>query len=135
MDFAEPSNLFSDACLLAHRHNPRTSSAIDIAYAALSGPSETQRRMTNTDHAERRNAPRRRSLKGAQISFRGLRAAIDCTIRDYSETGARLIVESPIGIPEKFDLVQVGARTRFCRVVWRKPTQIGVEFFDTKPIK
>ena len=91
--------------------------------------------MTNLNFAERRKASRRRSLKGAQITFRGLRAAIDCTIRDYSETGARLVVASPIGIPEKFDLVQLGARTRFCRVVWCKSTQIGVEFLDTEPIK
>lgn len=80
---------------------------------------------------ERRRFHRRRVLKGAQISFRGLRAAIDCTVRDVTEKGARLVVESPIGVPDQFDLVQSGAAPRFCRVVWRKPTQIGVEFIDS----
>jgi len=74
-------------------------------------------------------------LKGAQISFRGLSAAIDCTIRDYSETGASLNVESPIGAPDKFDLVRPGARARFCRVVWRKASRLGVQFLDTEPEK
>ncbi len=78
--------------------------------------------------SDRRRFPRRRVLKGARISFRGLRAAIDCTVRDLSEHGARLIVESPIGIPDRFDLVQPGCEPRFCRVVWRKATQIGVAF-------
>ena len=78
--------------------------------------------------SDRRRANRRRVFKGAQISFRGLRAAIDCAIRDISESGARLAVESPVGIPDRFDLVQHGCEPRFCRVVWRKATQIGVEF-------
>lgn len=79
---------------------------------------------------ERRCSPRRRVLKGAQISFQGHEAAIDCTIRDLSETGAKLIVVSPIGIPEQFDLVQNDGAPRACRVLWRKATQIGVEFID-----
>jgi hypothetical protein len=91
--------------------------------------------MENVAYLEKRESARRRVLKGGQISFRGLRASIDCTIRDYSETGARLMVESPIGIPEKFDLIQSGAQTRFCRIVWRKATQIGVEFISDHPIK
>jgi hypothetical protein len=88
--------------------------------AAMEAPTQT----------ERRRCQRRRVLKGAQISFRGLRAAIDCAVRDITEYGARLVVESPIGVPDQFDLVQSGAAPRFCRVVWRKPTQIGVEFVD-----
>jgi hypothetical protein len=86
--------------------------------AAMEVPGATQKRRVS----------RRRVFKGAQISFRGLRAAIDCTVRDISDLGARLIVESPIGVPDRFDLVQNGRESRFCRVVWRKATQIGVEF-------
>lgn len=77
---------------------------------------------------QRRRVSRRRVFKGAEISFRGLRATIDCTVHDISELGARLLVESPIGVPDRFDLVQHGCKPRLCRVVWRKPNQIGVEF-------
>ena len=77
---------------------------------------------------EHRTAPRRRLLKSGRISFGG-GAAIDCTIRNLSETGAALEVSSPVGIPERFTLV-VDADHRHlpCRVIWRKETRIGVHF-------
>jgi hypothetical protein len=75
-----------------------------------------------------RRTTRQRVLKAAHIIFKGGGAAIDCTVRDISATGARLKVVSPIGIPETFDLAIEGAPTRHCRVVWRKLDQIGVEF-------
>jgi len=77
---------------------------------------------------EHRTAPRRRLLKGGKISFGG-GAVFDCTIRNFSETGAALEVGSPVGIPEHFTLV-VDADHRHlpCRVIWRKETRIGVHF-------
>ena len=52
---------------------------------------------------EHRIAPRRRLLKAGKISFGG--GAIDCTVRNFSETGAALEVISPIGIPDRFTLI------------------------------
>ena len=76
-----------------------------------------------------RSSPRQRTLKGAKIAFQGHGAAINCIVRNLSETGACLKVESPIGIPETFDLVFESDQSgRPCRVVWRKDTQIGVKF-------
>jgi hypothetical protein len=77
---------------------------------------------------ERRNVARQRVLKGAHITFKGRGAAIDCTVRNLSDGGACLKVESPIGIPDTFDLVLDDASARHCRVTWRKATQIGVVF-------
>jgi hypothetical protein len=77
---------------------------------------------------ERRNASRHRVLKGAHISFKEGGAAIDCTIRNLSGTGACLKVASPIGVPDTFDLVLDDSSVRHCRVTWRKATQIGVAF-------
>jgi hypothetical protein len=77
---------------------------------------------------ERRKETRRRVLKGAQIAFKGRGAVIDCMVRDLSDGGACLKVASPIGIPDTFELVLDLATVRHCRVVWRKATQIGVEF-------
>ena len=77
---------------------------------------------------ERQNEARRRALKGARIVFKGHEALIDCTVSNLSDRGARLKVESPIGIPDSFDLVLEHAPVRYCRVTWRKATQIGVEF-------
>jgi len=77
---------------------------------------------------ERRNEARHRALKGARIVFKGHEALIDCTVSNLSDRGARLKVESPIGIPDTFDLVLDHGPVRGCRVTWRKATQIGVEF-------
>lgn len=73
---------------------------------------------------EHRTAPRRRLLKGGKISF-----GSDCTIRNFSETGAALEVGSPVGIPERFTLVvEADHRHLPCRIAWRKETRIGVHF-------
>jgi PilZ domain-containing protein len=74
---------------------------------------------------EHRIATRHRVLKGGKIEFGG--GAIDCTVRNISETGAALDVTSPLGIPAQFTLVADGNRLP-CRVVWRKEKRIGVVF-------
>ena len=77
---------------------------------------------------EHRGSPRLRALKGGSILF-GTAAAIDCTIRNMSETGAALEVESPVGIPDDFDLLIKPERIkRNCRVAWRSAKRIGVRF-------
>jgi hypothetical protein len=77
---------------------------------------------------EHRNVARQRALKGARIVFKGHAATIDCVIRNLSDRGGCLNVESPIGIPDTFDLMLDDASVRSCRVAWRKATQIGVVF-------
>jgi hypothetical protein len=79
------------------------------------------------DDDDNRIAARHRVLKGAKIEFGG--SAIDCTIRNLSDTGAALEVTSPVGIPTEFTLVAEGFR-RPCRVVWRKEKRIGITFDD-----
>jgi PilZ domain len=74
---------------------------------------------------QQRIAQRHRVLKAGTIEFNG--GAIDCTLRNLSETGAALEVTSPIGIPECFTLIANGTH-RPCRVVWRKERRIGVAF-------
>jgi hypothetical protein len=76
---------------------------------------------------ESRRAARHRVLKAGVISFGG--AAITCTVRNLSDTGASLEVASPIGIPQEFTLVmEVEQRQHPCKVVWRKEKRIGVHF-------
>jgi hypothetical protein len=76
---------------------------------------------------EKRIARRNRVLKAGTIEFGG--GAIDCTIRNVSETGAAIEVVSPLYIPDRFTLaVQTENSKRPCRVVWRKEKKIGVTF-------
>ena len=77
---------------------------------------------------DKRRSPRLRTLKGGSIMF-GVAAAVDCVIRNMSETGAALEVESPVGIPDEFRLlIKPEFLKRNCRVVWRSAKRIGVEF-------
>ncbi len=80
----------------------------------------------DNDH---RSTPRRRVLKAATISFGG--GAISCAVRNLSNGGASLEVESPVGIPESIVLVMDGGDRR-CRVIWRKEKRIGVRFTNSK---
>ena len=79
--------------------------------------------------SELRTAPRHKTLKGGKIAFSALSASIDCVVRNLSDTGACLIVESPLGVPNRFDLVVNGERdARKCTVAWRSDKKIGVAF-------
>jgi hypothetical protein len=63
-----------------------------------------QNRTMENPARERQNEVRNRVLKKAQIVFKGRGAAIDCVIINLADRGACLKVESPIGIPDSFDL-------------------------------
>lgn len=76
---------------------------------------------------ETRIAPRKRILKAGTVEFGG--GALDCIVRNLSETGAALEVLSPLYIPDRFTLhVQTEQLKRPCRIVWRKQERIGVTF-------
>lgn len=77
---------------------------------------------------ERRATPRNRTYKGGSIIF-GLAAGVDCVIRNLSDTGASLEVESPVGIPDDFTLlIKPELLKRRCQIEWRSANRIGVQF-------
>jgi PilZ domain len=61
---------------------------------------------------------------------RPIRSRQVCALWDISETGARIAVEDSSALPEHFPLwlSANGSARRTCRVIWRKPKQIGVMF-------
>lgn len=76
---------------------------------------------------ENRSTPRHKKLKAGTIEFGG--DAIDCTIRNMSETGAALDVVTPLFIPDRFTLcVPTENLKKRCHIVWRKEKRIGVAF-------
>jgi PilZ domain len=78
---------------------------------------------------EKRRSQRHRTLKGGKIYFHKSWAGIDCVVRDLSEGGAGIIVESEAGIPERFNLViSSTSLNRPCRLAWRLQNRIGVSF-------
>ena len=53
-----------------------------------------------------------------------------CVLSDVSDSGARIDVEDPEKIPDRFLLLLSGngLAKRKCHVVWRRSRQIGVKF-------
>lgn len=82
-----------------------------------------------TGNEQRRSEPRQRALKGARIVFNHGASSISCTVRDLSADGAKLVVESVIGIPNEFELVlDDGTQTRLCSLQWKSQKAMGVRF-------
>jgi two-component system cell cycle response regulator len=83
--------------------------------------------MLTTPETELRAVPRRTTLKGGKIALNN-RSTIDCTVRNLSRNGAKLVVASVLGIPDSFDLMLADTVRQPVRVIWRKAKELGVEF-------
>lgn len=82
----------------------------------------------------KRGSARQRVLKSGKIVFGGGAFSVDCTIRSWSDTGARLQVPTTVTIPDRFELVDTQSRLRReATVVWRRADQIGVQFILPSP--
>ncbi|MFN4144137.1 PilZ domain-containing protein [Aestuariivirga sp.] len=87
--------------------------------------------MTESENpvAEKRGTRRVRVLKRVKAVLHNNRTVVDCTLRDVSPEGARLLCGDPAVLPNEFQLVFTSERqARDVRVVWRRPDQLGVMF-------
>ena len=81
------------------------------------------------DH--RRPPPRMRTFKSGTLVFNRA-GGVTGIVRNLSQTGAMLELETVIGIPDEFTLlIEADQFKRPCRVVWRRPTRMGVEFVQS----
>jgi hypothetical protein len=53
---------------------------------------------------------------------------LDCIIVDISETGARLVVDPAIDLPDDFLLMLSRNVSRRCKLIWREDRKVGVRF-------
>ena len=85
--------------------------------------------MADSGTPERRSESRPRALKAARLVFNHRSSVINCTVRNLSSRGAKLIVDSQVGIPNGFELeFEAGGPPRPCHVIWRREGEIGVTF-------
>lgn len=76
---------------------------------------------------EKRGSRRYRVFKGGTITFEN--SGIACTVRNISDCGAAIDLESPVILPQSFTLSI--ARDNFvqnCRPVWRNDKRVGLAF-------
>lgn len=83
---------------------------------------------------ERRSVKRHRVFKQGKIIVDGGKTVLDCTVRDLSETGARLRLSGMLVVPSNFDLLVVGSgSSRPVHRVWQRSNELGVAFVTPVP--
>lgn len=76
-----------------------------------------------------RRTSRHRVLKEGKIVMLNNWSVVDCSVRDLSETGARIRCKDQRAVPSEFKLLMLADnRIRDARVVWRKDDQLGLQF-------
>ena len=75
---------------------------------------------------DRRDSFRLRMLKSGKILLG--KASVPCTVRNLSDSGARLQVQSTFGLPSAFDLAFDDSPPRACKVIWLDATTLRVQF-------
>lgn len=78
---------------------------------------------------EERYTRRQRVLLKGVVAWNDEFSSASCTVRDLSETGAKIQLESPAAIPANFVLhVEVGGWKAECERVWLEGLMMGVRF-------
>ena len=79
---------------------------------------------------DQQNESRERVGTKAWIRFDGGFSVRPCTLIDYSNSGARLVVDEPHAVAAQFSLLlrREASPGRRCRVKWRQGREIGAEF-------
>ena len=89
----------------------------------------------NEAEENKRVAKRSRVLKGAKLVNMNNWSLVDCTIRDMSETGARLICGDQVAVANVFRFHVPSDNTiQQARVVWRRGELLGIEFIGEKTV-
>jgi hypothetical protein len=85
--------------------------------------------------AERRPKSRRQVLLTGIIASLAGDSSLDCTIRDLSETGARVVAAKGAQVPSHFYLINIRDRVAYeARLVRSEGPEAGVLFKKTMPL-
>jgi hypothetical protein len=79
---------------------------------------------------DQRRFARAHVLRRGRIVFRRGYSSVDCVVLDLSAGGARLKVDSWLGLPDRFELRIEKGLVREAVVRHRAPDMTGVEFVD-----
>ena len=81
-----------------------------------------------SEPSNKRQQPRRRVIKGGKVIFNRGQSIIDCSIRDLSEGGAKLVFGGPTNMPHEFQLQLPDGRRFQCELRWARDGAVGVKF-------
>lgn len=76
---------------------------------------------------EKRASQRYRVFKGGTITFEN--SGIACTVRNISDSGAAIDLDTPVILPQSFTLsIARDNFVQYCRPVWRNNKRVGLAF-------
>jgi hypothetical protein len=86
-----------------------------------------------------RRSQRIKTLKSGRIEFNGTFSTFDVTIREMSETGAKLKLSTTFVVPPTFQLLILNTNTgirerRSCETRWQRGDLVGARFIDPSEI-
>lgn len=78
---------------------------------------------------ERRNIARRRSYLGGKMIFKDAHVTVDCLVRDFTDSGARVECPPDVLLPRELDIAidSKGLQAQ-ARVIWRQGHHLGLAF-------
>ncbi len=82
---------------------------------------------------QRRASPRSRTLLEGHIIYNNRLSRMECSVRDLSDTGARIVFAQPVKVPAQFEL-QIPKRklVRQAQVMWYDGQNHGVMFLENE---
>ena len=98
------------------------------------GSVETLAEAPDAAAQDRRSAAarRRRTLLSAKVIYNESQSVLNCTVRDLSRTGAKLVFQMAPNCPRTFDLVLSSGSVRRCETVYRRENTLGVRFLGVE---
>ncbi len=92
--------------------------------------------VTAPDQSDKRQAPRKRTLLSGKIVYQEGAISFDCTIVDFSATGARVRISRGQPLPSTLYLLDIrNAEAYEANVAWAKPPLWGLKFVHSYPLK
>jgi hypothetical protein len=85
---------------------------------------------------DRRRGARSKALLRGVLVFDHPPITVDCTIRDLTQSGARLVVVDRVAVPREGSLINIRDGVAYeVSVAWRANGEIGVSFGETIDLK
>ena len=125
----------------AAEHGAATAQARRAAMALSTPATGTAEDNCDLLHEDRRSEPRpsedrrrmrrQRVFKAGKIVINDLHSVVDCTVRDQTDDGARLLLNGHLTAPEEFGLIISGSGgIRRVGLRWQRGKALGVKFLD-----
>jgi len=84
---------------------------------------------TQIEFTEKRAERRHRALKTGNVLFNGGYNSYGCTIRNMTDAGVMVEMESTGGIPSEFDFrIKDDTKKYKAQVIWREAKRMGLQY-------